>query len=162
METIHTKTAWGILLSLALVKTTLHFLVNLQDNFFRDEFYYIACGQHPDFGYVDHPPLVAVLAALSHLLEIQYLPCASFPHWLVQHLCFWQDCWRRNLAEIALLRHWRRWQYWLTQLPCSARIFSMNAFDHVLAAGGILPRFQESSEINPGCGYGSALSSGWG
>jgi 4-amino-4-deoxy-L-arabinose transferase-like glycosyltransferase len=29
---------------------------------FRDELYYVACGRHLDFGYVDHPPLVALIA----------------------------------------------------------------------------------------------------
>ena len=32
---------------------------------FRDEMYYVACGRHLAFGYVDHPPLVAVMAWLS-------------------------------------------------------------------------------------------------
>jgi 4-amino-4-deoxy-L-arabinose transferase-like glycosyltransferase len=35
---------------------------------FRDELYYVACGEHLDFGYVDHPPVVALLARLSHAL----------------------------------------------------------------------------------------------
>jgi len=30
---------------------------------FRDELYYIACGRHLAWGYVDHPPLVAAIAA---------------------------------------------------------------------------------------------------
>ena len=38
------------------------------DNFFRDEFYYIACGENLDFGYVDHPPVVALVARLSTIL----------------------------------------------------------------------------------------------
>ena len=32
--------------------------------YFRDELYYLACAQHLDWGYVDHPPLVALLALL--------------------------------------------------------------------------------------------------
>src|SRR6187399_2061114 len=31
---------------------------------FRDELYYLACAARLDWGYVDHPPLVAVLTAL--------------------------------------------------------------------------------------------------
>jgi 4-amino-4-deoxy-L-arabinose transferase-like glycosyltransferase len=35
---------------------------------FGDEFYYIECGKHLDFGYVDHPPLVAVGAFIIRSL----------------------------------------------------------------------------------------------
>jgi hypothetical protein len=35
---------------------------------FRDELYYVACGAHLDFGYVDHPPFVALVARLAHAL----------------------------------------------------------------------------------------------
>ena len=29
--------------------------------YFIDEFYYIACANNPDFGYVDHPPLAPLI-----------------------------------------------------------------------------------------------------
>ncbi len=35
---------------------------------FRDEMYYVACGDHLAFGYVDHPPLVALMARLEVLV----------------------------------------------------------------------------------------------
>ncbi len=33
--------------------------------YFRDEFYYVACGEHLAWGYVDQPPLVALVAKLA-------------------------------------------------------------------------------------------------
>lgn len=35
---------------------------------FRDEFYYLACASRLDWGYVDHPPLVAIVTALTRLI----------------------------------------------------------------------------------------------
>jgi 4-amino-4-deoxy-L-arabinose transferase-like glycosyltransferase len=37
-------------------------------SYFRDEFYYIACGRHLAWGYVDHGPIVAVQARLGEWL----------------------------------------------------------------------------------------------
>jgi hypothetical protein len=43
-------------------------LTNGRYGYFRDELYYIACGQHLAFGYVDLPPLSILLVRLSRML----------------------------------------------------------------------------------------------
>jgi Dolichyl-phosphate-mannose-protein mannosyltransferase len=45
-----------------------HLLTNGRYGYFRDELYYIACGQHLAFGYVDQPPLSILLLHLSQVL----------------------------------------------------------------------------------------------
>src|SRR6266540_2051259 len=45
-----------------------HVPTNARYGYFRDELYYIACGRHLAFGYVDQPPLSVLLLRLSQLL----------------------------------------------------------------------------------------------
>jgi len=53
-----------LLAGIALASVILHVAVLRSYGWFRDEFYYVVCGRHLDFGYVDHPPLVALVARL--------------------------------------------------------------------------------------------------
>jgi 4-amino-4-deoxy-L-arabinose transferase-like glycosyltransferase len=57
--------AWWAAWSVAAVVAIVHFAVVQQYGAFRNELYFIICGRHPAFGYVDQPPLVPLLAALT-------------------------------------------------------------------------------------------------
>ncbi len=59
-----------LILVFALAKLFLHLIVNAFGgyDYFRDEFYYLACADRLDWGYVDHPPLSIVLLWLNRLL----------------------------------------------------------------------------------------------
>jgi hypothetical protein len=58
----------AILVVLSLVKLVIHFLANSKYGYFRDELYYMTCGENLDFGYVDHPPLIAIITRFSRML----------------------------------------------------------------------------------------------
>ena len=55
--------------AVAAIHLLLHLATNGRYGIFRDEFYYLACADHLDWGYVDHPPLsIALLAGQRALL----------------------------------------------------------------------------------------------
>ena len=58
-----------MLLLFALASLAAHLAAITQYGYFRDELYYLACAQHPAWGYVDQPPLsIAVLWLVRHTL----------------------------------------------------------------------------------------------
>src|SRR5229473_2040808 len=82
----------------ALTACVIHLLFNGGYGYFRDELYYAACGQHLAWGYVDHAPLVAVIARLSRTLfgdslrALRFFPALSsgakilLTGWIVREL----------------------------------------------------------------------------
>lgn len=73
------KDGRGIAGLIAVLSGALHLAVINRYGWFRDELYYIACGNHLDFGYVDHPPLVALIARLTQDLLGGSLLAARLP-----------------------------------------------------------------------------------
>ncbi|MGO9591971.1 MAG: glycosyltransferase family 39 protein [Candidatus Acidiferrales bacterium] len=73
-------TATAILAGLAAIKLIAQFAGVARYGFFRDELYYMACGQHLAWGYVDQPPLIALVAWFERhafgnsLVSIRLLP----------------------------------------------------------------------------------------
>jgi len=75
----------GMLAVAAIAAATfaLHMVFNGRYGYFRDEFDYIICGNHPAWGYVDQPPLLPILSRIframfgDSLRSIRLLPALS-------------------------------------------------------------------------------------
>ena len=70
-----------VLAPVAAAAIGLHLFVVNNYGIFRDELYYLACGRHLAWGYVDHPPVVALMARVGMWLgeslpAIRILPIA--------------------------------------------------------------------------------------
>jgi hypothetical protein len=72
-----------IVLAIAFVKLVLHCVFNNRYGYFRDEFDYLACGDHLAWGYVDQPPLLPFLVRVSRVVlgdslrSIRFLPALA-------------------------------------------------------------------------------------
>lgn len=103
---------------------------------FRDELYYLACARHLDWGYVDHPPMVALLARLARglfgdsLVGLRLFPALAAAGTVLL------------VGDTARVMGGGRWARVTAQVLALAApvylslftIFSMNAFDIVIWA----------------------------
>ncbi|WP_342628315.1 glycosyltransferase family 39 protein [Nguyenibacter vanlangensis] len=91
-----------------------HLFGNPHYGFFRDELYFIVCGRHPDYGYVDQPFVVPFLAAGSQafgtsLFTLRAIPaaCAAITVWATMVLArdmgarFWGVCLTGTTTALA-------------------------------------------------------------
>jgi hypothetical protein len=129
----------ALLIFISLTALAAQLAVSGRYGYFRDEFYYLACGEHLDWGYVDQPPLVALMAfSVRHalgesLLALRFLPavCNALVVLLAGLMArelgggrFAQGlaALATLIAPVALIVH---------------HIFSMNCFDHVFWAAAV-------------------------
>src|SRR5256884_9542207 len=79
-----------VVVVLALGKLLLHFVFNNRYGYFRDEFDYMACGDHLAWGYVDQPPLIPFLIHMCRALlgdslrSIRFIPTLASSMLIVQ------------------------------------------------------------------------------
>ena len=72
-----------IVAAIALAKFAFHCYFNNRYDYFRDEFDYLACGNHPAWGYVDQPPLIPFLIHIwraiggDSLRSIRFIPALA-------------------------------------------------------------------------------------
>jgi len=74
---------WALLSGLSFVVFAAHILVSGRYGYFVDELYYLACSHHLAWGYVDQPPLIAVITWLERatlgdsLSALHFLPAVA-------------------------------------------------------------------------------------
>src|SRR6185312_10003201 len=85
-----TRRAMLLIWTIAFAKLLFHIYFNNRYGYFRDEFDYIACGNHLAWGYVDQPPLVPFLIHICQgvlgdsLRSIRFIPALASSLLVVQ------------------------------------------------------------------------------
>ena len=101
-----------ILLLVSGAKLLLHLALANRYGYFRDELYFLDCGRHLDWGYVDHAPMIGLVARLALLLGARCRCCGASPRslargsWPSTMLIAWRlggGRFAQGLAGLALL-----------------------------------------------------------
>jgi Dolichyl-phosphate-mannose-protein mannosyltransferase len=77
------RTGGLVVLCAAIAKLLIHLYASRYYGYFTDELYYLACGRHLAWGYVDQPPLIAAIVRFETLLfgeslvAIRFLPALA-------------------------------------------------------------------------------------
>lgn len=128
---IATRPGLGLAWLFAAFSLLPHFLTSSRYGYFRDELYYIICGRHLAWGYVDQPPFSLLLVRLSSLLFGDSLFALRLFPALASAL---------TVALTGLIARELGGRRWAMALGCtgalcatiylvSGNLFSMNAFE---------------------------------
>jgi hypothetical protein len=121
-------------LCVALVRVVLYLVAAPHYGYFRDELYYLACGEHPAWGYMDQPPLIAWIAwLLEHTIGTSLYAIRLLPMLADVGAIFVSGMLARKLGG-------GRWAIFLSALAvlvtpidlAFSHLFTMNAFDPLL------------------------------
>ena len=118
----------------ALLRVAIYMIAAPKYGYFRDELYYLACGEHPAWGYMDQPPLIGWIAwLLEHTIGVSLYALRLLPM-LANVACIFVTAlltrklgggrWAMFLAALAILVA----PIYLT----FSHLFTMNAFDPLL------------------------------
>ncbi len=92
--------------AIALAKLLFHIYFNNRYGYFRDEFDYMSCGDHLQWGYVDQPPMVPFLIHISRALlgdslrAIRFLPALASSLLIVQTAVLARELGGRRFALV--------------------------------------------------------------
>lgn len=121
-------------LAVALARVVIYIVAAPNYGYFRDELYYLACGEHPAWGYMDQPPLIASMAwMLEHTIGVSLYALRLLPM-LADVGCI------VITALLARKLGGGRWAMFLAALAVLvapiylmlSHLFTMNAFDPLL------------------------------
>src|SRR6201986_5582929 len=59
------RACWFVPAIVAAIYFAVHMITATRYGYFRDALYYLACSEHLDWGYVDQPPLIALVAWIA-------------------------------------------------------------------------------------------------
>jgi hypothetical protein len=155
--------ALDVTLVLAASKLALHVVTANGYGYFRDELYYLACGEHLDWGYVDHAPLVAWIArAIRVTLGDSRIALRLYP----------ALCGAATVFLAGLVAHRMGGRRFAQAIACAGvivapyfllvdHLFTMNCLDPVLWTLGLL--FVVKAETEPRrawLGFGAVVAVG--
>jgi hypothetical protein len=140
----------AIVLYLALARILLYCVAGPHYGYFRDELYYLACGEHPTWGYVDQPPLIAWITWLlqhtigTSLWALRLPPALAGAATVALSGLLARELggqrWAMSLASLSALM--------APVLLALSHLFTMNAFDPLLwtAIAFLVVRVAKSSD----------------